>query len=69
MSTGGDRTERDGTFRLGGKARPNMNADNIIENEAHRAALRLSATAFTQWDIAYPANPVEDLAAVRELRV
>ena len=68
-STGGDRTERDCTFRLGGKARPNMNADNILANDAHRAALRLSATAFTQWGIAYPADAVGDLAAVRELRV
>jgi len=46
-----------------------MNVDNIIANDAHRAALRLSATAFTQWGIAYPADPVGDLAAVRELRV
>ena len=64
-----DRTERDCTFRLGGTARPNMNADNIIANDAHRAALLLSATTFTQWDIAYPADPVGDLAAVREMRV
>jgi hypothetical protein len=69
MSTGGDRTERGCTFRLGGKARPNMNADNIIANDAHRAALLLSATTFTQWGIANPADPVGDLAAVRELRV
>ena len=66
---GGDRTERDCTFRLDDKARPNMNADKIIANDAHRAALRLSATAFTQWGIASPADPVGDLAAVRELRV
>ena len=46
-----------------------MNADNIIANDAHRAAQRLSATAFTQWGIAYPADPVGDLAAVCELRV
>jgi hypothetical protein len=68
-SRGGDRTERDCTFRFDGKARPNMNADNIIANDAHRAALRLSATAFTQWGIAYPADPVGDLAAVCEPRV
>jgi len=68
-SRGGDRTERDCTFRLDDKARPNMNADNITTNDAHRAALRLSATAFTQWGIAYPADPVGDLAAVCELRV
>jgi hypothetical protein len=46
-----------------------MNADNIIANDAHRAAPRLSATAFTQWGIAYPADPVGDLAAVWEPRV
>ena len=69
MSTGGDRTERACTFRLGGKARPNMNADDIIANDAHRDALRLSATAFTQWGVAYPADPVGDLAAGRELWV
>jgi hypothetical protein len=63
------RTERGCTFRLGGKARPNMNADNIIANDADRAALRLSATAFTQRRIAYAAGPVGNLAAVRELRV
>ena len=57
------------TFRLDDKARPNMNADNITTNDAHRAALRLSATAFTQWGIAYPADPVGDLATVRELRL
>jgi hypothetical protein len=46
-----------------------MNAHNIIANDAHRAALRLSATAFTQWGIANPADPVRDLAAVREVWV
>ena len=46
-----------------------MNADDIITNDAHRAALLLSATAFTQWGIAYPADPVGDLATVRELRL
>ena len=46
-----------------------MNADNIIANDGHRAAVRLSAAAFTQWGIAYPADPMGDLAAVRELRV
>lgn len=46
-----------------------MNADDIIANDAHRDALRLSATAFTQWGIVYPADPVQDPAPVRELRV
>ena len=46
-----------------------MNADDIIANAAHRDALRLSATAFTRWGIAGPADPLGNLAAVRELRV
>ena len=46
-----------------------MKVDDIIANDAHRDALRLSATAFTRWGIAYPADPVGDPAAVRELRV
>ena len=46
-----------------------MNVDDTIGNDAHRDALRLSATAFTQWGVAYPADPVGDPAAVRELRV
>ena len=52
-----------------GQARPNMNADDIIANDAHRDALRLSTTAFTRWGVAYPADPGADPAAVRELRV
>ena len=35
-----------------------MNADDIIANDAHRDALRLSTTAFTRWGVAYPADPV-----------
>ena len=46
-----------------------MNADDIIANDAHRDALRLSATASTRWGIAYPGDPVGVAAAVRELRV
>ena len=46
-----------------------MNADDIIANNAHRDALRLSATASTRRGIAYPADPAGDPAAVRELRV
>jgi hypothetical protein len=46
-----------------------MNVDDIIANDAQRDALRLSANAFAWWGIAYPADPVGDLAAVRELRV
>ncbi|HET7668154.1 MAG TPA: hypothetical protein VFK56_19235 [Mycobacterium sp.] len=46
-----------------------MNADNIIASDAHRAALRLSATEFTQCGIAYPADPVRYPAAIRELGV
>ena len=45
-----------------------MNADDIIANDAHRAALRLSATASTWWGIAYPADPV-GIRRGRELRV
>ena len=46
-----------------------MNADDIIADDSHRDALRLSPTAFTRWGVAYPADPVGDPAAVRELRV
>ena len=46
-----------------------MNTDDIIADDAHRDALRLSRTAFTRWGVAYPADPVGDPAAVRELRV
>lgn len=46
-----------------------MNADDIIANDAHRDALRLATTAFTRWGVAYPADPVGDPAAVRELQV
>jgi hypothetical protein len=46
-----------------------MDADDIIANDAHRAALRLSTTAFTRWGVAYSADPVGDPATVRELRV
>ena len=46
-----------------------MNADDIIANDAHRDALRPSATAFTRWGVAYPADPMGDPAAGRELRV
>ena len=45
-----------------------MNADDIIANDAHRNALRLSATAFTRWGIAYPADPM-GIRRGRELRV
>ena len=43
-----------------------MNVDDIIANDAHRDALRLSATAFTRWSIA--ADPV-GIRRGRELRV
>jgi hypothetical protein len=46
-----------------------MNADDIIATDAHRDALRLSRTAFPRWGAAYPADPVGDPAAVRELQV
>jgi hypothetical protein len=46
-----------------------MNADDIIADDAHRDALRLSTTVFTRWGVDYPADPVGDPAAVRELRV
>jgi len=46
-----------------------MNADDIIANDAHRDGLRLSTTVVTWWGVAYPADPVGDRAAVRELRV
>jgi hypothetical protein len=46
-----------------------MNVDDIIANDAQRDGLRVSATAITRWGIAYPADPVGDTAAVRELRV
>lgn len=52
-----------------GQARPNMNADDIIANDAHRDALRLSTTAFARWGVDYPTDPAGDPAAVRELRV
>ena len=46
-----------------------MNADDIIANDAHRDALRLSTTVFTRWGVDYPVDPVGDPTAVRELRV
>jgi hypothetical protein len=46
-----------------------MNADDINANDAPRDALPLPATAVTRWGIVYPADPVEDLAPVREPRV
>jgi hypothetical protein len=46
-----------------------MNAGDIIANDAHRDALRLSTTVFTRLGLAYPADTVGDTAAVRELRV
>jgi hypothetical protein len=46
-----------------------MNADDIIANDAHRDALRLSTTAFTRWRVAYSTDPVGDPAVLRELRV
>jgi hypothetical protein len=46
-----------------------MKVDDIIANDADRAALRLSPIAFTRWGVAYPADPVGVAAAVRELRV
>ena len=46
-----------------------MNADDIIANDAHRDALRLSITAFTRWGVDYPADRAGDPAGVRELRV
>lgn len=46
-----------------------MNVDDIIGNDAHRDALRLSEAAFTRWGVAYPADPVGDQAAVRGLQV
>jgi hypothetical protein len=46
-----------------------MNVDDIIANDAQRDGLRVSATAIKRWGIAYPADPVRDTAAVRELRV
>ena len=45
-----------------------MNADDIIANDAHLDALRLSATAFTRWGVAYPADQV-GIRRGRELRV
>jgi hypothetical protein len=51
------------------QARPNMNADDIVANDAHRDALLLSTTAFTRWGVAYPADAVADPAAVLELRI
>lgn len=46
-----------------------MNADDIIADDAHRDGIRLSTTAFTRWGVAYPADPVRDPAAGRELQV
>jgi hypothetical protein len=46
-----------------------MNADDIVANDAHRDALRLSTTAFPRWGLDYPADLVGDPAAVCELRV
>ena len=46
-----------------------MNADDILANDARGGALRLSTTAFARWVVDYPAGPVWDPAAVRELRV
>ena len=46
-----------------------MNADDIIANDAHREALRLSTTVFTRWGVAYPVDSVGDPAAGRELWV
>ncbi len=46
-----------------------MNADDFIANDAHRDALGLPTTAFTRWGVVYPADPVGDPAAIRELRV
>ena len=46
-----------------------MNADDIIANDAHRDALRLSAAVFARWVIAYPTGLVGDLAAAHVLRV
>jgi hypothetical protein len=51
------------------QAKPNMNVDDIIANDAHRDALRLSTTAFTRWRVAYSTDPVGVAAVVRELRV
>ena len=53
---------------MSGQARRNMNAAGIIANDADRAALRLSATAFTRWGVAYPADPL-GIRRGRELRV
>ena len=46
-----------------------MNPDDIIANDAHGDALQLSATTFARWGVDYPADPVGDPAAVRDLRV
>ena len=46
-----------------------MNVDDVMANDAHRDVLRLSTTAFTRRGVAYPADPVRDPAAGRELRV
>ena len=50
------------------QAKRNMKVDDIIANDAHRDALRLSATASTWWGIAYPADPM-GIRRGRELRV
>ena len=51
------------------QAKRNMKVDDVIANDAHVDALRRSATASTRWGVTYPADPVGDPAAVRELRV
>jgi hypothetical protein len=51
------------------QAKRNMKVDDIIANDADRAALRLSATAFTRWGITYLGDPVGVAVAVRGLRV
>ena len=50
------------------QAKRNMKVDDIIANDAHRNALRLSATASAWWGIAYPADPM-GIRRGRELRV
>ena len=51
------------------QAKRNMNGDDIIANDAHRDALRLSTTVVTRRGVAYLADPVADPAGVHELRV
>ena len=50
------------------QAKRNINAADIVANDAHRDALRLYATASTWWGIAYPADPM-GIRRGRELRV